>query len=245
MKVGKSQKWFPEPETDGHFSGSIDGVVWGVPGYPDIPHLLEIKTSKASYWRSLEKHGVAKAVPAHYAQMQTYMRWAGLTRALYVSANKDTDELYIERVKYDEKASLACLDVAKAVIYSHDPLPKISEDPKWFECRWCSAHSICHGEEIPPPHCRNCVQATPIADGRWSCEAGGPIDDGLCDRHAMLPSLVKKCRVVDATSGGIVYAVDGAEGRRFYNGDPAKCPPDLPRVNSADLSAAVSVELEV
>ena len=39
--------------------------------------------------------------------MQSYMHLAGLERAFYLAVNKNTDELYQERIRYDAEADSA------------------------------------------------------------------------------------------------------------------------------------------
>jgi hypothetical protein len=72
--------------------------VLGLPQAPKTPHILEIKTASDKYFREMEKSGVKKAKPEHWAQMQMYMKWSidqfkedGCTRAIYIVVNKDND----------------------------------------------------------------------------------------------------------------------------------------------------------
>ena len=87
----------------GHFGGSVDAVASGVPEAPKTPHLAEFKTSNDKLFKVLERDGVRKAKPQHYAQMQAYMGLLDLTRALYLVENKNDASVYAERVEFDRE----------------------------------------------------------------------------------------------------------------------------------------------
>jgi len=192
----------------GHFGGSMDGAVLGVPEAPKTWHLLEIKTSNAKGFRKLELHGVKKAQPAHWVQMQVYMGLAGLTRALYFMVNKDTDALYTERIHYDKKAHEAAVAKAKRVIGAPEPLTRVGAQDS-FGCKWCDYTAICHEGQIPPANCRTCAHSTPVLSGGWTCAIG----DGLtferqlagCDEHLYIPALLP-WEVLDAGDGWVEYS---------------------------------------
>lgn len=156
----------------GHFGGSCDGKLLGVLEAPKTWHLLEVKTANDKWFAKLQKDGVAKTYPKHVAQMQCYMHGLKLTRCLYVCVNKNTDAIYTERIHYDRKHAEATLRIAEGIIGAPEPLSKISEDPSWFECKWCDHRSVCHMErtEFLDRNCRTCLSATPLEDGTWACE---------------------------------------------------------------------------
>ena len=62
------------------------------------------------------RNGVEKSKPEHWAQMQLYMHWSGMERAYYLAVNKDTDDLYGERVHYDKEAATRLVAKAQAVV---------------------------------------------------------------------------------------------------------------------------------
>ena len=68
----------------GHFGGSMDGAGKGLPEAPETWHVLEFKTSNAKSFAALQKNGVEKAKPQHWAQMQVYMHQFELNRAAYI-----------------------------------------------------------------------------------------------------------------------------------------------------------------
>lgn len=224
------KQWnFTEPSIGHHLRGSCDGVVIGVPGAPKAPHILEIKTSGAKAFAELQKHGVEKAKPEHFAQMMIYMHWTierygadGCRRALYISVNKDTDEIHSERIEYSKETAQAIIAKAKAVITASEPPQRISNDSSWYECKWCDYHGLCHGTDVPQTNCRSCVHATPEMDGdaRWSCakrKLNLSFDEQLrgCESHRYIPAVIGFARPVDSDGDSVVYEVNG---KQFTNG---------------------------
>jgi hypothetical protein len=154
----------------GHFGGSLDALGLGLIEDPEHWHVLEFKTHSASSFRELLAKGVRISKPMHFAQMQIYMHLMALQDALYVGVNKDTDDIYIERVRYDAAIAKGLLDKAKRVIFSPSPPERLSNDPSWYQCKWCDHREICHGHQAPERSCRSCEQVKPI-DGGWHCLA--------------------------------------------------------------------------
>lgn len=154
----------------GHFGGSLDAVLRGVPEAPKAWHVGEFKTHSAKSFAKLLKDRVQKSKPRHYAQMQIYMHFTGIERALYVARNKDTDELYTERLHYDAEEALRLVAKAHRVITAQFPPPRIHNDPTWYECRFCDHHAVCHTGKLPPRHCRTCLNSTPVEGGEWTCD---------------------------------------------------------------------------
>lgn len=210
----------------GHAGGSMDAVAVGLPDAPKTWHVCEFKTHNAKSFAVLVKDGVQKAKPEHYAQMQLYMRWAQLTRALYLAVNKDTDELYAERVHFDAEFAERLEAKAERVIFAPEPPPGISADPAFYKCKFCPASAVCHTAKLPPASCRTCLHATPErdGDGRWSCAKWGadiPADAQRagCEHHRFIPALLK--RWGDATDaseaeGWVEYTAP--DGYVFRNG---------------------------
>ncbi len=219
-------KQFRFSAVGGHFSCGIDGVALGVLEAPKTWHLLEMKTSNAKAFTAMQKDGVLKAKPEHHAQMQVYMHTAQLTRALYLMVNKDNDEIYAERVRYDEDAAQRLITKAERIVYASEPLPRLSEDPAFWKCKFCSFANTCHGTALPKASCRTCLHATPEpdGDGRWSCakwKSDIPHDAQAkgCPEHLFIPALLAKWgEVVDAseTDGWVEYKA--ADGHVFRNG---------------------------
>jgi hypothetical protein len=188
-------KQFTVRDETGHAGGSMDGVGLGILEAPKTWHLLEFKTHNNKSFTALVKDCVQKAKPVHWAQMQGYMHLSGLTRALYIAENKDTSELYIERIRYDAQEGLRIVAKAQRIINSANPPSRISTDPSWYECKFCDHNTVCHAGKLPEAHCRSCMSSTPTDGGKWQCEAHGRTitfdqQQKGCERHLYLPSLV-------------------------------------------------------
>lgn len=153
----------------GHAKGHPDGRVLGVIERPDHPHLLEIKTAKAAKFKEFVRHGVKKANPVYYGQMQRYMPEMGLDRALFIATNKDTEERYYERVKLDKTESNELKRREVIVITSDAPPERISMNKNWIDCKWCRAKDICHNNAEPEANCRTCEYADLSDNGVWEC----------------------------------------------------------------------------
>ena len=129
---------------------------------------LEFKTHSAKSFADLTAKGVVLSKPQHAAQMQIYMHLTGITRALYVAVCKDTDALHIERIEADTAMAERLLDKAGRIIFAQHPPARISEDPAWFECRFCDHHAACHDGGGAAVTCRSCLHSTPV-EGGWHC----------------------------------------------------------------------------
>ena len=200
-----------------HFSGSCDGMAENVPEAPKTRHIVEYKTSGAKAFAKLQDYGVQKAQPTHYDQMQCYMHWSGLTRALYVSVNKDNDELHIERIDYDKEHAESLQAKAERIIYA-DRMPEpVSADPSWYECKFCEYHDQCHGSRmVSEVNCRTCCHSTPTKQGRWHCarwQSDIPTDAQRtgCDSHVLHLDLVPWQMKGGYGEWSAVYVVDGVE----------------------------------
>ena len=186
----------------GHFSGHMDGAGIGIPEAPKTWHVLEFKTHNAKSFAKLRKEGVKKSKPQHYAQMMAYMHLTGMKRALYLARNKDTDELYSERIRYDKGESEALMARAERVITNSTPPARIANRRDYYLCNFCDAQDVCWGipnSSLPVSSlsCRQCCHATPEMDGhaRWSCRKHGRSlsaaeQDKACGDHLVLPGMI-------------------------------------------------------
>ena len=218
----------------GHFGGSCDGIAQNVPGLdPDEPVLLEFKTYSAKSFAYLQSKGVRSAKPEHFAQMQVYMhgmreRFPGLKRCLYIAVHKDTDELYVQLVDYDETHARKMIDRARHLITETTPPPRMDKDA--IPCvyvskdgtRWpCDYFDLCHGQAMPERNCRTCVSSTPKVEHGvpgWVCDellvdffaAPGLTSERQrkgCDQQCSIPPIVN-ARVADVRGRTVTYQFD-------------------------------------
>lgn len=221
----------------GHVGGSMDAVLRGLPEAPASWHVGEFKTHNAKSFKDLQAKGVAESKPQHWAQMQVYMHMNEIDRALYVAVCKDTDELHIERLHRDKDAGARLMAKAERIVRATTPPARMSEDPAWYQCKWCRFHGQCHGTDAPRVNCRTCVHATPVADGealpdgtgRWSCARhkhramSVAVQAGGCPDHRVIPVLLERfAEPVDADlRANTVSYRNKLTGAEFVNGNAA------------------------
>lgn len=206
----------------GHFKGHLDGIVAGILEAPKTPHLLECKTHNTKSFTQLKKHGVAVAKPEHVAQMQVYMHLRGLPRAFYLAKNKDNDELYAERVKYDPDQSGRLIAKAERIIAADEAPARINDDPNSFDCRFCPSKGLCHDGEGLLRNCRTCLHSSPVSSGDWHCGRHNKTlsrDDQYagCPNHLFLPSLIEG-EQVDADPKAETVSYRMADGSTWVDG---------------------------
>lgn len=164
-------KQFRISDVRGHFGGSCDGMIKLGGKYAALPKmLLEFKTSSAKYFEKMKKDGVRYAKPEHFAQMCTYGQRLKLRYALYMTVNKDTDEIYFEIVELQESHADDMTTKAQRIIDSPVPPPKLSENSAYFECKFCDFAPVCHGQVQYDKNCRSCTNAVAAEGGEWFCK---------------------------------------------------------------------------
>ncbi len=165
---------------NGHYGGSLDGVVQGIPECPNEPVLAEFKTHSANSFAKLESLGVALAKPEHFVQMQCYGRAYNLKTALYMAVNKDNDDLYAELITIDPRIGADFESRALAITSARVPPPRCSEEPGYYGCRYCDYSSLCHKGGQYFRSCRTCKSGNPAEDGSWVCSNDAAIAEAEC-----------------------------------------------------------------
>lgn len=228
----------------GHFGCSLDAVALGVPESPNAWHLVEFKTASDKQFQAIRKSGVEQAKPQHYAQMQAGMYLSGLSRALYLAVNKNTDDIHAERIKPDEEAGVRLMKRAERVVFSDGPLDRVSDRPDWYQCRFCEMNRICHHGETPQVNCRTCLHSTPEPDGTWSCARHSKtltVDEQRagCDHHLFIPALIDE--PIDAGDDWVAY--QGQDGE-YRNGPPGPRSYTSHEMRAASIPLPLPEELE-
>jgi hypothetical protein len=195
-----SGKQFRVSAVGGHFGGSLDGVIRGIPEMATESLLVEFKTHSAKSFAKLAGDnwseyaegrgvftgkGVRAAKPEHYVQTQTYAAAYGLPCTLYCAVNKDTDALYIELVKTDNVTAQSYGERARTIITSDAPPARIKDDPTWFTCKFCDKARVCYGKDAPERNCRTCQHGRAEVAGGWYC-MHPTHSPRLLDKHAQL-----------------------------------------------------------
>lgn len=211
--------WERDPETGkqirfeacgGHFALSLDGVGEGLPE-SKRPHTLEFKTMNDKNFKSTQRMGVEKAKPIYWAQCQVGMHLSGLDRCLFVAVNKNTDDIYAERIKLDPAEAMKLIAKAERIVFAALPPEKLSEDASDWRCKFCPYWATCHGCKIPEVHCRTCAHVTPEGDGSWSCTKGHKVDLP-CTDHLFIPQIMPSgWEVIDTGDGWVEYCDEEGE----------------------------------
>jgi hypothetical protein len=120
--------------------GHIDGVIRGI---TKQPHLLEIKSSNDKRFKELVKLGSYEKWDEKYrAQIHVYMVLKKLKRCLVWVENKNTSEIYTERIAVDKDYAVDVLYKAFTAI-SGDIPPRICPTAAWFEAKMCKYSQEC------------------------------------------------------------------------------------------------------
>jgi hypothetical protein len=158
-------------DIEGHFGGSSDdiarcsrlGLDWS---------LIEYKTSgTGAGFNKLSEVGVAGAKERHFIQMSIYGYKLGLRYAVYITVNKNDDDLYVEIVELDWELAKREIEKAQELIILNNPPKRISEKRNYYICNQCPMQSICHdGDTFAVSHnCRSCKNSKPIENAQWFC----------------------------------------------------------------------------
>lgn len=174
FEVDAEGNQFQYIDETGHFITKIDGVIKGVPGSSEKPHILEIKTHNKNSFAGVVKHGVQKSKPTHYAQVQSSMSLSGIDRTLYVALCKDDEQFYVERIKEDKtEQKLIGRRIVSLVNATIRPA-RINEDIESFACKFCDMKEVCFDKVAPLRNCRTCRNCFAAEAGSWECRLGAP-----------------------------------------------------------------------
>jgi hypothetical protein len=205
----------------GHIRGKADGRTVGLPEAPKTWHMVECKSAKEKYYNEIVKKGVKLGYYAHYVQLLTYCYLAGMDRGLYLCRNKNTGEVYAERIEVDREEAIRLIARAERIIHAAEPPPKLHEDPEAkmaWKCRSMCAHmATCHERAFARVTCRTCIHATPLphGDAEWNCARfGKPLSPeeqrAGCPAHLFIPATVP---------GEVVEVDEDAETVTYRLGD--------------------------
>lgn len=235
LEAANVKVWSVNPKTGeqwrikwlgGHFGGSMDGIGKGFVE-SGAPHVLEFKTHGDKSFKDLQKKGVKASKPNHWAQVQVYMHGSKqlggkqINRAYYLAVNKNDDQLYAERVRYDSAEAEKYIDKALRIIKSNDAPPRISDHPGWYLCLQCDYRDLCHTNKVAFPSCRTCIHSTPELEiGGWNCigklKTLSHADQlEACNDHLYIPDLIPYGDLIDSDGKTFVTYIMG--DKKFSN----------------------------
>lgn len=140
---------------EGRIKGHIDGVLLAGPDAVGLQYraLWECKSLSNKSWKDTKRRGVTASKPVYAAQMAIYQAYMeqelpGISEhpALFTAINKDTAELYFEAVPFNGELAQRSSDRGLRIIQAtevHELLPRISNDPTYYECKYCSWQDRC------------------------------------------------------------------------------------------------------
>ena len=132
------------PEVDGH----IDGEIWLEHSRFDVePAILEIKSANAEQFELCASLGYDRWRPAYGDTLQAYMGASGIHVAMAVVLNKNTSQLYAEKLRFDSARYEYLQAKAEAILLHETPLPRPEEATSQHcnFCKWCHLAEACWG----------------------------------------------------------------------------------------------------
>lgn len=124
---------------DEKIAGSIDGVII----YNGEPHLLEIKSANDKRFDEMVKVGVQQSDPVYYTQMQVYMRYMELKKAMFVAINKNDCSIHVEIVDYDSMHADYMVNRGKEIVEMKSEPERKYKSKAFWKCKFCSYREKC------------------------------------------------------------------------------------------------------
>lgn len=223
-----------------HFKGHMDGAIIGLLQAPKTWHVWEHKQVDQKKFDKLnklkmevgEKNALEKWDEIYYAQAICYMGFTGMKRHYLTCSTPGGRDTTSVRTNENPAAFERLMHKAQRIVTAAEPPPRISDDPAWFQCRFCEFKDLCHGTAAPITTCRTCCHATPELDGnaRWTCarhqtDLEKEAQHEGCQAHLFIPALLSNwAAVVDASlPGNWVQYEHKDTGRLFKNGLRDEC----------------------
>jgi len=127
---------------DGPIKGHCDGVIQGIPE-SSKPHLLEIKSAKNSRFNEMKKKGIQSSNYQYYIQAQVYALKLKLDKILFIVYNKDTSELYKERIDAEPILAEGMIKKGKEIVAMKEPPERAYHSATFYKCKWCDHREEC------------------------------------------------------------------------------------------------------
>lgn len=180
----------------GHIYGHIDGLAEKVPGFENQILLLEFKTANQKRFDSFKKNGIKKTEQVYYYQAQSYMGRLKLHKCLFILTNKNTEERWPKIIDFDDDEYNKIEHIAFEILSTDIPPDRISNNPTWYECKFCNFKKICHHGNKILKSCRTCKKCVIEDEGVFRCAI---IDKSLslqnqkdaCSKYEILEDIYK------------------------------------------------------
>jgi len=123
-------------------SGSIDGIATGLIE-SSAAHLWECKTMNDKAFSQLLKHGYEAHNDQYKAQIHAYMLGLKLKKAFVTVYNKNTSQIYQERIQIKKEWIIDNLADVFRTISMPDLPERACPRLDWFEAKMCSFYNVC------------------------------------------------------------------------------------------------------
>lgn len=138
---------------DGKFKGHYDGGIRGLLEAPKTWHIWEHKEVNEKgfkeFYKLRNQHGYKNVLkawkPMYYAQHQVYMHYTKMTRGFLTVSTMGGREYLSCRTNYNKNDAEFYIRKAKMIIDAQQPPQKLSNQPDFFQCKWCDFKEVCHG----------------------------------------------------------------------------------------------------
>lgn len=127
---------------DSVLTGHTDGRIEGLEVSGKV-HLLEIKSCNDKRFKLLQKQGYCEWSEMYKFQIMAYMLGLNLDRCLVVVYNKNTSELYTERIELDKQWTIDKLEYVFGVITRGTPPDGICHSATFWKSKFCGFRNIC------------------------------------------------------------------------------------------------------
>jgi hypothetical protein len=128
-------------------AGHLGAVAWAEGLRMDMrfPMLWENKGLNDKGFRAVSSQGLKKAKPLYYAQIQLYMAYFDIPRALFTIENQNTCEIWADIMPLDREAAQTASDRGVAVISARAPedLPRFGKAKDEWPCGFCPYKERC------------------------------------------------------------------------------------------------------
>ena len=136
----------------GRFRGHIDGVIKGLLQAPNTAHIWENKSVNEKKFKELgklvaekgEKNALRAWDKTYYAQGVIYMHYFNLTRHYLTVTTPGGRDIIGCRTDANPDYAQALRAKAERILDAKDVPGRISEDPAWYQCKWCRFSDVCH-----------------------------------------------------------------------------------------------------
>lgn len=236
----KPGEQFGYSDLGGHFCGHMDGAILGLLQAPKTWHVWEHKQTAENKLNKLaklkdengEKLALAEWDETYHSQAVLYMHYSDIDRHYLTDSTPGGRKTISCRTDKDPVKAKELITKAKRIINANEPPPGISDNPGWYQCKWCSHQDVCHDDAVPEVNCRTCCHATPIIDGEngeWRCARHNnlAIPEEFqrvgCEDHVFIPALIHWAKTIDASPDDNWVEYELPTKVRFRNGSGKGC----------------------